>query len=84
MTKIIKLIHDKNQNDYKFYGFQETDKINNNYNEIIEQSLREIGDYDRNRKLTIYTYGIKNIKYEKPKCQVIFDVSTFLTKNRKN
>ena len=83
MTKIIKLIHDKNQNDYTFYGFQETDKINNNYEEIITQSLKEIGDYDRNRKLTIYTYGIKNIKHVKPKCQVIFDVSTFATKIEK-
>ena len=83
MTKIIKLIHDKNQNDYTFYGFQETDKINNNYEEIITQSLREIGDYDRNRKLTIYTYGEKNTNHKKPKCQVIFDVSSFATKIEK-
>ena len=83
MTKIIKLIHDKNQNDYTFYGFQENDKINNNYEEIITQSLREIGDYDRNRKLTIYTYGEKNTNHKKPKCQVIFDVSSFATKIEK-
>jgi hypothetical protein len=53
MTKIIKLIHNKNQNNYTFYGFQKTNKINNNHEEIITQSLKEIGDYDRNRKLTI-------------------------------
>ena len=35
MTKRIKLIHDKNQNDYTFYGFEKTDKINSKYKQII-------------------------------------------------
>ena len=83
MTKRIKLIHDKNQNDYTFYGFEKTDKINSNYEQIIENSLIEIKNYDKNRKLTIYTYGEKNTNHKKPKCQVIFDVSTFATKIEK-
>ena len=82
MSKRIKLIHDKNQNDYTFYGFQETDNINQNFEEIIEKSLKEL-NYDRNRKLTIYTYGEKNTNHKPPECQIIFDVCTFSTKIEK-
>ena len=83
MIKTIKLIHDKNQNDYTFYGFEETDKINQNFEQIINNSLKELKEYNKNRKLKIFTYGYKLKEHSTPKCQVIFDVSTFATKIEK-
>ena len=60
MSKRIKLIHNRKENESSYYyGFNYTDKINNNYKEIIDKSIQELS-FDKNRKLKIYTWGEKN------------------------
>lgn len=78
MSKIIKLIHEKNQNEYSYYGFEESDEINHNYQNIIKQSIIDLDNYHRNRSLEIITYGQKT--QTEPECELIFDVSIFSTK----
>ncbi len=80
MSKRIKLIHNRKENEASYYyGFEYTDKINNDYKEIINKSLQELR-FDKNRKLKIYTWGEKNKDTKEPKCQVTFDLINFSTK----
>ena len=80
MSKRIKLIHNRKENESSYYyGFDYTDKINNNCKEIINKSIQELS-FDKNRKLKIYTWGEKNKDTKEPKCQVTFDLINFSTK----
>jgi RNase adaptor protein for sRNA GlmZ degradation len=83
MPKRIKLIHEKNQNEHSFYGFEYSEKINNDFDSIIKKSFNDIGNYNKNRSLEIITYGQKIKEHKEPKCDIIFDVSIFSTKIEK-
>ena len=75
-SKKIKLIYDLYENDYD--GFEQDTKINDfDYNKILLDSKKDIS-YDKNRKLTIYSWGI--MRHAEPKCEISFDLTKFTTK----
>lgn len=76
MTERVVLIYDKYENDS---GFNFNEGKISNFTKIFPTF-----PINKDRKLFIYTYGEK-VKdgekcYDKPKCQVIFDLTNFFTK----
>jgi RNase adaptor protein for sRNA GlmZ degradation len=85
-SKKVKLIYDFYENDigYAYDGFTRETKIDNvfDYNKILLDSIKDI-TYNKNRNLTIYSWGI--LKHDEPKCEISFDLTKFTTKtNIKN
>ena len=79
-SKKIKLIYDLYENDYD--GFEQDTKINDfDYNKILLDSIKDVV-YDKNRKLTIYSWGI--MRHVEPKCEISFDLTKFTTKTIKD
>jgi RNase adaptor protein for sRNA GlmZ degradation len=80
-SKKIRLIYDFYENDYD--GFEQETKIDNDfdYNKILLDSIKDIS-YDKNRKLTIYSWGI--LRHDEPKCEISFDLTKFTTKTTKD
>ena len=77
-SKKIKLIYDLYENNNYYYGFEQETKIDNfDYNKIVLDSIKDV-IYDKNRKLTIYSWGI--MKHDEPKCEISFDLTQFTTK----
>ena len=77
-SKKIKLIYDLYENNNFYYGFEQETKIDNfDYNKIVLDSIKDV-IYDKNRKLTIYSWGI--MKHDEPKCEISFDLTQFTTK----
>ena len=77
-SKKIKLIYDLYENNNFYYGFEQETKIDNfDYNKIVLDSIKDV-IYDKNRKLTIYSWGI--MKHDEPKCEISFDLTKFTTK----
>jgi RNase adaptor protein for sRNA GlmZ degradation len=77
-SKKIKLIYDLYENNNSYYGFEQETKIDNfDYNKILLDSIKYV-IYDKNRKLTIYSWGI--MKHDEPKCEISFDLTQFTTK----
>lgn len=77
-SKKIKLIYDLYENNNFYYGFEQETKIDNfDYNKIVLDSIKDV-IYDKNRKLTIYSWGI--MKHHEPKCEISFDLTQFTTK----
>jgi len=77
-SKKIKLIYDLYENNNSYYGFEQETKIDNfDYNKIVLDSIKDV-IYDKNRKLTIYSWGI--MKHDEPKCEISFDLTQFTTK----
>ena len=75
-SKKIKLIYDLYENDYD--GFEQDTKINDfDYNKILLDSIKDVV-YDKNRNLTIYSWGI--MRHDEPKCEISFDLTKFTTK----
>jgi RNase adaptor protein for sRNA GlmZ degradation len=75
-SKKIKLIYDLYENDYD--GFEQDTKINDfDYNKILLDSIKDVV-YDKNRNLTIYSWGI--MRHVEPKCEISFDLTKFTTK----
>jgi RNase adaptor protein for sRNA GlmZ degradation len=75
-SKKIKLIYDLYENDYD--GFEQDTKINDfDYNKILLDSIKDVV-YDKNRNLTIYSWGI--MRHDEPKCEISFDLTMFTTK----
>jgi RNase adaptor protein for sRNA GlmZ degradation len=75
-SKKIKLIYDFYENDYD--GFEQDTKINDfDYNKILLDSIKDVV-YDKNRNLTIYSWGI--MRHDEPKCEISFDLTKFTTK----
>ncbi len=75
-SKKIKLIYDLYENDYD--GFEQDTKINDfDYNKILLDSKKDVV-YDKNRNLTIYSWGI--MRHDEPKCEISFDLTKFTTK----
>ena len=78
-SKKIKLIYDFYENDIAYDGFEQETKIDNafDYNKILLDSIKDIM-YDKNRILTIHSWGI--LKHTEPKCEISFDLTKFTTK----
>jgi len=77
-SKKIKLIYDLYENNNSYYGFEQETKIDKfDYNKIVLDSIKDV-IYDKNRKLTIYSWGI--MKHNEPKCEISFDLTQFTTK----
>lgn len=80
-SKRIKLIYDFYQNDMKYIynGFKPENKSNDDfdYEKIISDSIQDI-TYDKDRKLTIYSWGI--LRHNEPKCDISFDLTKFTVK----
>ena len=77
-SKKIKLIYDLYENNNFYYGFEQETKIDNfDYNKIVLDSIKDV-IYDKNRKLTIYSWGI--MRHAEPKCEISFDLTQFTTK----
>ena len=77
-SKKIKLIYDLYENNNSYYGFEQETKIDKfDYNKIVLDSIKDV-IYDKNRKLTIYSWGI--MKHDEPKCEISFDLTQFTTK----
>jgi RNase adaptor protein for sRNA GlmZ degradation len=82
MSKRVILVHEYSQNNDTYYGFDVINKVAKNYQEIVNQSLLSIGEYNQERKLIIHTWGEK--KHDEPDCQTTFDVTKFSTKTDKD
>ena len=78
-SKKIKLIYDFYENDIAYVGFEQETKIDNDfdYNKILLDSIKDIM-YDKNRILTIHSWGI--LRHTEPKCEISFDLTKFTTK----
>ena len=80
-SKKIKLIYELYENDgiYAYDGFEQETKIDNDFDYIIILlNLKNDIVYDKNRKLTIYSWGI--LRHTEPKCEISFDLTKFTTK----
>ena len=55
-SKKVKLIYDLYENDNAYHGFEQETNIDVDYNKLVE-SIKDV-KYDKNRKLTIYSWGI--------------------------
>jgi RNase adaptor protein for sRNA GlmZ degradation len=76
-SKKIRLIYDFYENNIAYHGFEQNTKINEfDYNKIVE-SIKDV-IYDKNRKLTIYSWGI--LRHDEPNCEISFDLTKFTTK----
>ena len=73
-SKKIKLIYELYENAY--HGFEQDTKIDVDSNKIVE-SIKDVV-YDKNRKLTIYSWGI--LRHDEPPCEISFDLTKFTTK----
>ena len=77
-SKKIKLIYELYENDgiYAYDGFEQETKIDNDfdYRKILLDSVKDI-IYDKNRKLTIYSWGC--MRHAEPKCEISFDLTKF-------
>jgi hypothetical protein len=77
-SKKIKLIYDfyENNDIYAYNGFEQETKIDNDYdyNTILLNSKNDI-TYDKNRKLTIYSWGC--MRHAEPECEISFDLTKF-------
>jgi len=71
MPKIIKLIHDKFENDFGFTEGIHEDNLNQIIDELQQMSYQH-------HPITIYSWGLK--KDIVADCELIFDVSLFFTK----
>jgi hypothetical protein len=80
-SKKVKLIYDFYENDmaYIYNGFKPYTEINDNFNydKILLNSTKDI-KYNKNRNLTIYSWGI--LRHDEPKCEISFDLTKFTTK----
>jgi RNase adaptor protein for sRNA GlmZ degradation len=80
-SKKVKLIYNFYENDivYAYDGFKPETKIDNDfdYNKILLDSIKDIM-YNKNRNLTIYSWGI--LRHDEPKCEISFDLTKFTTK----
>ena len=80
-SKKIKLIYELYENDgiYAYAGFQQETKIDNEYDytTILLNSKNDI-IYDKNRKLTIFSWGY--MQHTEPNCEISFDLTKFTTK----
>ena len=76
-SKKIKLIYELYENDNAYHGFEQDTKIDVDYNKIVFESIKDVM-YDKNRKLTIYSWGI--LRHDEPKCEISFDLTKFTTK----
>ena len=80
-SKKIKLIYELYENDgiYAYDGFEQETKIDNDYDytTILLNSKNDIL-YDKNRKLTIYSWGC--MRHAEPQCEISFDLTKFTTK----
>ena len=75
-SKKIKLIYELYENAYD--GFEQETNIDDvDYNKIVLDSIKDVV-YDKNRKLTIYSWGI--MRHDEPKCEISFDITKFTTK----
>jgi len=79
-NKIIKLIHNKYENDIGVL-YDENNKIETDKIKILNNLPTKINDIDINvnRFLTIYSWGIKKDR-KTVKCNIIFDLTKFQTK----
>ena len=81
-SKKIKLIYELYENDNAYYGFEQETIIDDvDYNKIVLESIKDVV-YDKNRKLTIYSWGI--MRHVEPKCEISFDLTKFTTKTIKD
>jgi hypothetical protein len=79
-SKKIKLIYELYENAYD--GFEQETNIDDvDYNKIVLDSIKDVV-YDKNRKLTIYSWGI--LRHVEPKCEISFDLTKFTTKTIKD
>lgn len=82
-SKKIKLIYNSYENDgmYSYSGFEQEIEIDNDfdYDKVLIDSIKDI-TYDKNRKLTIHSWGI--FIHEEPKCEISFDLTKFTTKTK--
>jgi RNase adaptor protein for sRNA GlmZ degradation len=79
-SKKIKLIYELYENAY--HGFEQETNIDDvDYNKISFESIKDVV-YDKNRKLTIYSWGI--LRHVEPKCEISFDLTKFTTKTIKD
>jgi len=83
-NKIIKLVHDKYENEVGVLYDVETNELEKDLTKILEQLPTKIGDIEINtdRVININTWGIK--KPFVAECDVIFDLTKFQTKIDKN
>ena len=78
-NKIIKLVHDKYENEFGVSYFQNNEIVIDK-TKILENLPTKIGDIDIkiDRSINIHTWGIK--KPFSAECDVIFDLTKFQTK----
>ena len=83
-SKKIKLIYELYENDglYAYDGFEQETKIDcdYDYNTILLNSKIDIL-YDKNRKLTIYSWGC--MRHDEPNCEISFDLTKFTVRKHK-
>ena len=79
-NKIIKLVHDKYENELGILYDAETNEVEKDITKILEHLPTKIGDIEINidRGININTWGIK--KPFSVECDVIFDLTKFQTK----
>jgi len=77
-SRKIKLIYEFYENDsiYAYDGFKPETKIDSDYdyNTIVSNSKNDIL-YDKNRNLTIYSWGCS--RHAEPECEISFDLTKF-------
>ena len=80
-SRKIKLIYElyENESIHAYDGFEQETKIDSDYDyaTIILNSKNDIL-YDKNRKLTIYSWGC--MRHAEPQCEISFDLTKFTTK----
>ena len=76
-SKKIKLIYDLYENNNAYHGFEQDTNIDDFDSNKIVESIKDV-IYDKNKKLTIYSWGI--MRHDEPKCDISFDLTKFTTK----
>jgi len=79
-NKLIKLVHDKYENEVGILYDNETNEVEKDITKILKHLPTKIGDIDIkiDRSININTWGIK--KPFSAECDVIFDLTKFQTK----
>ena len=76
-SKKVKLIYDLYENNNAYHGFEQDTNIDDFDSNKIVESIKDV-IYDKNKKLTIYSWGI--MRHDEPKCEISFDLTKFTTK----
>ena len=84
MSKKIKLIYDSFENEVQYYGFEESEEINNitKLDNFDKKKFNTDLCYNKKRDLLIYTWGEK--KHQEPNCSISFDLTKFTSKTDKD